>query len=189
MSAMNPQIAVRLFGVGLGPGDPDYMTVRARRMLKSADRLVHFCKRGGAATRAPSPTPSSASKPAREIALVYPVTTEIPTDDPDYAAAIRPFYEETAARLHAGDRRRAVPLRCSAKATLSSTVPSCISGGGSGIACRSRSCPPSPECPGAWTRAGAPIISGDDVLTVIPGTLLGGRTRRGISRGPMPRSS
>ena len=35
-----------LFGVGLGPGDPDYMTVRARRLIESADRLAHFCKRG-----------------------------------------------------------------------------------------------------------------------------------------------
>ena len=35
-----------LFGVGLGPGDPDSMTVRARDIILSADRLVHFCKRG-----------------------------------------------------------------------------------------------------------------------------------------------
>ena len=43
---MTTQDPIRLFGLGLGPGNPDYMTVRARKVLESADRLVHFCKRG-----------------------------------------------------------------------------------------------------------------------------------------------
>ncbi len=34
-----------------------------------------------------------------------------------------------------------------------------------------RSCPASPACPAAWARAGTPMTHGDDVLTVLPGTL------------------
>ena len=33
---------IRFFGLGLGPGNPDYMTVRARKVLETADRLAHF---------------------------------------------------------------------------------------------------------------------------------------------------
>ena len=35
-----------LYGVGMGPGDPDYLTVRAVRVLERAPVLVHFCKKG-----------------------------------------------------------------------------------------------------------------------------------------------
>src|SRR5690606_37842651 len=80
--------SIRLFGLGLGPGDPDYMTVRARKVLESADRLVHFCKRGRRGNARVIADAVVGQNPDREIALVYPVTTEIPADHRDYAAAL-----------------------------------------------------------------------------------------------------
>jgi precorrin-2/cobalt-factor-2 C20-methyltransferase len=35
-----------LYGVGMGPGDPELLTVKAQRILMRAPVLVHFCKRG-----------------------------------------------------------------------------------------------------------------------------------------------
>src|SRR5215216_4193871 len=73
----------RLFGLGLGPGD----------------RLAHFCKRGRRGNARAIADAVVGADPAREIAMVYPVTDEIPAEHPDYAAALRPFYEEMTARL------------------------------------------------------------------------------------------
>ncbi len=172
---------VRLFGVGLGPGDPDYMTLRARRILKSADRLAHFCRRGKRGNARTIADAAVGVEPAREIALVYPVTTEIPTDDPDYAAAIRPFYEETAARLMQEiDEGRSVAVLCEGDPffygsfmhlwwRLRDRVPIEVVPAVTGMS-------------GAWTRAGTPIVSGDDVLTVIPGTLSEAEIARHLAR-------
>ncbi|HEY8381488.1 MAG TPA: precorrin-2 C(20)-methyltransferase [Microvirga sp.] len=162
--------AIRLFGLGLGPGNPDYMTVRARDVLTRADRLAHFCRRGvrgHARTIADAVVGPDAS---REIAMVYPVTTEVPADHPDYAAALNPFYEACAARLFqeiaAG---HVVAVLCEGDPffygsfmhlwrRLKDRVPTEVIPAVTGMS-------------GAWTRAGAPITWGDDVLTVLPGTL------------------
>ena len=80
------------------------MTVRARKVLETPTGWSHFCKRGRRGNARTIADAVVGANPEREIALVYPVTTEIPADHPDYAAALGPFYEEAAARLLAGDR-------------------------------------------------------------------------------------
>ncbi|WP_246216016.1 precorrin-2 C(20)-methyltransferase [Microvirga makkahensis] len=164
------QDTIRLFGLGLGPGDPDYMTVRARKVLETADRLVHFCKRGKRGNARTIADAIVGMNPAREIALVYPVTTEIPSDHPDYAAALSPFYEAAAMQLLAEvEAGRIVGVLCEGDPffygsfmhlwwRLKEKVPTEVVPAVSGMS-------------GAWTRAGAPITWGDDVLTVLPGTL------------------
>ena len=167
---MAPQDPIRLFGLGLGPGDPDYMTVRARKVLESADRLVHFCKRGRRGNARTIADAVVGPNPDREIALVYPVTTEIPADHADYAAALNPFYEEAAVRLLAEvEAGRVVAVLCEGDPffygsfmhlwwRLKDRIPIEV-------------VPAVTAMSGAWTRAGAPITWGDDVLTVVPGTL------------------
>ncbi|WP_262268304.1 MULTISPECIES: precorrin-2 C(20)-methyltransferase [Microvirga] len=177
---MTMQDPVRLFGLGLGPGDPDYMTVRARRVLESADRLVHFCKRGRRGNARTIADAVVGPNPAREIALAYPVTTEIPADHPDYAAALNPFYEEAAATLLAEvEAGRTVAVLCEGDPffygsfmhlwwRLKDRLPIEV-------------VPAVTAMSGAWTHAGAPITWGDDVLTVVPGTLPGPELARRLS--------
>ena len=167
---MAPQDLIRLFGLGLGPGDPAYMTVRARKVLENADRLVHFCKRGRRGNARTIADAVVDPNPEREIALVYPVTTEIPADHADYAAALNPFYEEAAVRLLAEvEAGRVVAVLCEGDPffygsfmhlwwRLKDRIPVEV-------------VPAVTAMSGAWTRAGAPITWGDDVLTVVPGTL------------------
>jgi precorrin-2/cobalt-factor-2 C20-methyltransferase len=161
---------IRLYGLGLGPGNPDYMTVRARRVLETADRLVHFCKRGRRGNARTIADAIVGMNPEREIALAYPVTTEIPADHPDYAAALNPFYEAAASQLLAEiEEGRTVAVLCEGDPffygsfmhlwwRLKDRVPTEV-------------VPAVTSMSGAWTRAGAPITWGDDVLTVVPGTL------------------
>ena len=159
----------KLFGVGVGPGDPELMTLKAARILAAAPVLAHFRKRG---------MPGHArgivegyQKPGcLELALDYPLTTEVPFDDPAYREALTQFYDEAARALsgHLGAGRD-VALVCEGDPFFYGSfmhIYHRLSGSHAvevvpGITGMSAS----------WTRAGAPITYGDDVLAVLPGTL------------------
>lgn len=159
-----------LFGVGLGPGDPDYMTVRARDIIQKADRLVHFCKRGRRGNARVTADAVIAPDPAREIELAFPVTIEVAVDEEGYTGPIAAFYDEAARQLAAEmEAGRTVAVLCDGDPffygsfmhlwrRLSHRFPTEVVPGVTGMA-------------GAWTRAQAPITWGDDIMTVLPGTL------------------
>lgn len=159
----------RLIGVGVGPGDPDLMTLKAMRALESADIVAHFSKDGNESharrIAAQFIPPRSA-----ELSLPYPVTTETPTADPSYRSAIEAFFDSSAnlvaAHLEAG-RTVAVlsegdPLFFGSymhlHVRLMRRFPTEVIPGVTGMS-------------GCWSAAGLPITQGDDVLTVLPGTL------------------
>ena len=159
-----------LFGIGLGPGDPDYMTVKARRLLQEAELLVHFCKSGERGNARRIADQVVGRDEAREMALVYPVTTEFPPHHPEYACRIAKFYEECGERLAAElSAGRRVSVLCEGDPffygsfmhlwrRLAHLFPTEVVPAVTGMSA-------------AWTHAGAPITWGDDVLTVLPGTL------------------
>jgi len=72
-----------LYGVGLGPGDPELMTVKAARILRDAKLIAYFSKAG---KRSHAHTIAAPMLPDtyEEIPLIYPVTTEHSTHDPRY---------------------------------------------------------------------------------------------------------
>jgi precorrin-2 C20-methyltransferase / precorrin-3B C17-methyltransferase len=90
----------RLFGVGLGPGDPELVTVKAARLIGAADVVAyHGARHGRSNARAIA---ESFLRPGQiEEPLIYPVTTET-TDHPGgYQGAIDEFYAAAADRLAA----------------------------------------------------------------------------------------
>ncbi|TGE01940.1 precorrin-2 C(20)-methyltransferase [Methylobacterium nonmethylotrophicum] len=158
-----------LYGVGMGPGDPDYLTVRAVRVLERAHHLVHFCKagkRGNARTIADAVV----QDPAREWPLPYPYTTELPPDDPAYVAALAAFYDDAAMRL-------AEVLGAGRDVAILSEGDPFFYGSFMHLWRRLKDrfrvevVPGVTGMSGCWTRAGTPITWGDDVLTVLPATL------------------
>ena len=70
-----------LIGVGVGPGDPDLLTLKAVRALESAAVVAHFAKAGNA-SNARATAARFLQPTARELPLLYPVTTEQPTGEP-----------------------------------------------------------------------------------------------------------
>ena len=99
MSALGTALGT-IHGLGLGPGDPDLMSVRADRLLRGATHVAFFRKAGrpGQARRI-----VDGLLPAGvvEHAMEYPVTTEIAVDDPAYNETLSAFYAECAAHLRA----------------------------------------------------------------------------------------
>jgi precorrin-2/cobalt-factor-2 C20-methyltransferase len=73
-----------IWGVGLGPGSPDLMSVRADRLLREATHVAFF-RKAGRAGRARTIVEGMLKPGATEIAMEYPVTTEIAVEDPAYA--------------------------------------------------------------------------------------------------------
>jgi len=87
-----------LYGVGVGPGDPELVTVKAARLISEAAVVAYH---GGGAGR--SLARSCAAPYLRdgqiELPLIYPVTVGV-TDHPGgYAGAIADFYTDSAERL------------------------------------------------------------------------------------------
>ena len=158
-----------LYGVGLGPGDPELMTVKAARILKNAKTIAYFSKAGKrshAHTIAAPMLPDS----YEEIPLIYPVTTEYPVDDPRYSEPIARFYEASgellAKRLATGED---VVVLCAGDPFFYGSFMHLYRRLENRFECDV--IPSVSAMSGAWTNARAPITWGDDILTVIPGTL------------------
>src|SRR5262249_1643286 len=84
-----------LIGVGVGPGDPELMQVKATRALREADVIAYFAKAGN-----PSHSRATIERYLRagiiELPLAYPVTTELPKCSAGYREALESFYARAA---------------------------------------------------------------------------------------------
>jgi len=159
----------RLIGIGVGPGDPGLVTLNAIAALKEADIVAHFAKAGNA-SNARTIAACHFKDGVEELPLLYPVTTEIPKADAAYRKAICAFYDgaaaEIASRLDAGLVVAVIaegdPLFYGSymhlHVRLASHYPTEIVAGVTGMS-------------GCWSATATPIAQGDDVFTVLPGTL------------------
>lgn len=154
-----------IYGVGLGPGDPDLMSVKAHRLLKTARHIAYFRKTGrpGHARQIAGDLITGTEHP-----MDYPVTTEIPLTDPSYNAALAAFYDTSAAHLRTLSAQGDVVVLCEGDPFFYGSFMH--------LYARLTDCPVEviPATTGmsaAWTATGQPITWGDDVLTVLTGTL------------------
>lgn len=158
-----------IHGVGLGPGDPDLMSVRAHRLLTNA-RHVAFFRKAGREGQARKIIEGMLRADVVEFAMEYPVTTEIPLSDPEYNNQLSSFYSDCAEHL------RALAMAGEDVVVLSEGDPFYY-GSFMHMYSRLRDHVPVEVVPAitgmsaAWTATGEPITWGDDVLTVLMGTL------------------
>ncbi len=158
-----------LYGIGVGPGDVRYLTLRAAGLVQSVDVVAYFSKRGrpGNARTIVEPLMRTG---CQELRLTYPVTDEIPVDDPAYTNSIARFYRECA------DQLSRLVTDGSSVGLLSEGDPF-LYGSFMHMWRRLKDEVPVEVVPGVtamsgcWIRADVPIAWGDDILTVLPGTL------------------
>jgi precorrin-2/cobalt-factor-2 C20-methyltransferase len=161
--------AAKLVGVGVGPGDPELLTLKAVRALERADVVAHFAKAGHAGN-AHAIVAGHLKPDVVELPLLFPVTTEIPKDAPAYCSAIKEFYDGCASAIAAHlDAGRSVAVLCEGdplfygsymhlQVRLAARYPTDVIAGVTGMS-------------GSWSAVGMPIAQGNDVFTVLPGTL------------------
>ncbi|QSR33007.1 ATP-binding protein [Nocardioides sp. S5] len=159
----------RLYGVGLGPGDPELVTLKAARLIRDADVIAFHAgvgKQSNARRIAADLIPGSAI----EEELRYPVTTG-PTAHPGgYAGAMAEFYEECASRLtvHLQQGRTVVvlaegdPLFYGSYMYLHDRLAPRF---------ETEVVPGVPAFAAATAVLASPLVRQTDVLTVLPGTL------------------
>ena len=158
----------KIICAGLGPGDPDLMSLRAARAVQGARHVAYFRKAGrqGQARRI---VEGMLAPACVEYAMEYPVTTELPADSAEYIAALNEFYDEWAARLETLAATEEVVVLCEGDpffygsfmhlhVRLRGRIKMEIVPGITGMS-------------GCWTATGTPITWGNDILTILPGTL------------------
>jgi precorrin-2/cobalt-factor-2 C20-methyltransferase len=158
-----------LYGIGVGPGDPELLTVKAVRLIQAAPIVSYFAK-AGRRGNARGIVDRWMTGEATEIPLYYPMTTEHAFDSPVYVATLAAFYEGAVGALSAHlDAGRDVVV-------LSEGDP-LLYGSFMHLYVRMRSHYPVTLVPGVtgmsgcWAAAGEPMTWGDDTLAVLPGTL------------------
>jgi precorrin-2/cobalt-factor-2 C20-methyltransferase len=156
--------------VGLGPGDPELMSVKADRLLRNARHVAYFRKRGRPG-KARQLVDGMLHGEVNEYAMEYPLTTEIPHGDPRYVAQLSDFYLEWQSRLTELARTEDVVVLCEGdpffygsfmhlyvRLQQAGVVPVEV-------------LPGIPGMVGCWHATGLPITWGDDVMSVLPATL------------------
>ena len=158
-----------IHGVGLGPGDQDLMSVRADRLVRNA-RHIAFFRKAGRKGQARTLVDGMLHPDAVELAMEYPVTTEIPVKDPRYNKILSAFYADCVTHLRAlAETGEDIVVLCEGDpffygsfmhlyTRLRADVPVAVVPAITGMSA-------------AWTATGQPITWGDDVLCVLMGTL------------------
>ncbi|MCW0212648.1 MAG: precorrin-2 C(20)-methyltransferase [Pseudonocardia sp.] len=158
-----------LYGVGLGPGDPELVTIKAARLIRAADVIAYHSARHGRSIARRIAEPYLRGDQVEE-ALVYPVTTETTEHPGGYQGAIDEFYAEAAERLaqHLAAGRDVVllaegdPLFYGSYMHMHKRLAGRF---------RAEVVPGVTSVSAAAAALGKPLVERDEVLTILPGTL------------------
>ena len=159
----------KIYGVGVGPGAVDLLSVRAEKLVREA-KYIAFFRKAGRAGHARQIASTLLSKDVIELAMEYPITTEIPLSDQRYSEVLSEFYKKYSNKIISLSQTGIdLVILCEGDPFFY----------GSFMHIYSRvkdKCPVEvvPAITGmsaAWTATDIPITWGDDILTVLMGTL------------------
>ena len=153
---------------GLGPGDPELMSVKSWRAIQGARHVAYFRKEGRKG-QARALVDGLLPDGVIEHAMEYPVTTEVHFSDPEYNRVMAAFYDRWTDTLAEIAESEDLVVLCEGDpffygsymhlyTRLQGRAEQEIIPGITGMS-------------GCWTATGQPITWGDDVLTVAMATL------------------
>ncbi|KQB55362.1 precorrin-2 C20-methyltransferase [Pseudomonas endophytica] len=88
----------RLIGLGVGPGDPELITVKALRLLRESPVVAYFVAKGKKGN-AFGIIEAHLQDAQTLMPLVYPVTTEVLPEPLSYEQVISDFYDQAAVEV------------------------------------------------------------------------------------------
>ncbi|GAB0115506.1 precorrin-2 C(20)-methyltransferase [Acidisoma sp. C75] len=159
----------RLLILGMGPGDPELLTLKAARLLAETRHIAYFAKAGHRG-HARHLAEAHLRTDAVELRFDYPVTVEIPHSEAAYKQAMTACYDAAAARV-------AERLAAGADVALLCEGDPFFYGSAMYLFDRLRGrftvevVPGIPGMVGCWAAAALPMTHGDDILAILPGTL------------------
>ncbi|UWQ78273.1 precorrin-2 C(20)-methyltransferase [Leisingera sp. S132] len=153
---------------GLGPGDPDLMSVRSHRLISNARHIAYF-RKAGRQGQARAIVEGMLADGVTEHAMEYPVTTEIHFSDPEYNRVLAAFYDQWADTLAEIAQDEDVVVLCEGDPFLYGSYMHLYTRLQGRAA--QEIVPGITGMSGCWTASGQPITWGDDVLTVAMATL------------------
>ncbi|KAF0227340.1 MAG: precorrin-2/cobalt-factor-2 [Beijerinckiaceae bacterium] len=160
--------AGKIICAGLGPGDPDLMSVKADRAIRSAGHIAYFRKKGRAG-QARRIVEGMLAPGAVEYAMEYPVTTEIAFDSAEYNAALAAFYDEWTEKLATLAQTEEIVVLCEGDPFFYGSFMHLF------VRLQGRAVleviPGITGMSGCWTATGIPMTWGDDVMSVLSGTM------------------
>ncbi|BBY67472.1 precorrin-2 C(20)-methyltransferase [Mycolicibacterium helvum] len=158
-----------LYGVGLGPGDPELVTVKAARIIGAADVVAYHSARHGRSIARRIAEPYLRAGQIEEH-LTYPVTVETTQHPGGYAGAMEDFYRESAERIAVHlDAGRDVALLAEGDPLFYSSymhMHTRLTERFSAVII-----PGVTSVSAASAAIATPLVTGDEVLSVLPGTM------------------
>ena len=158
-----------LYGVGVGPGDPELLTLKALRIIRQAQVIAYPTARHGH-SNARLVVSAYLEHGQIELPMTYPITTEESDHPGGYEASLSEFYDKVAEQLAAHlDAGRDVAVLCEGDPffygsymylhdRLAHQFPTQV-------------VPGVPSVMGAAAQLAVPLVRRDSELTILPGTL------------------
>ena len=170
----------KIICVGLGPGDQELMSVKSDRLIRSAKTIAFFRKKGRAG-QARTIVEGMLREDITEYAMEYPITSEIDFLSKEYKVALAKFYNSWALRLEQIANNTDVIVLCEGDplfygsfmhlhTRLKGRVELEVIPGITGMS-------------GCWTALGEPFCWGDDITSVIMGTLSFEKLKKAVLQG------
>jgi len=159
----------KLYGVGLGPGDPELITLKGLKAIEHAD-VIAYHQAKGKSSHALQIAQNYIRADQIKCPLIYPLTRELPPDSQDYQRIMDAFYDQITAQIADFlNRGLVVSILVAGDPLLySSFLPIYQS---LGKAYETVIIPGVISATAAAAVAGFPLCRGDETLTILSGLL------------------